>query len=122
MVASLDQLDWLLGPAGRAVLADLPPGELTPQQVLRLGGTLRRNHPPDRVAAAFALHDLRLRARAKFARADEMVFTRAGLEQASAEAVARHRAVRFRGVGRLADLCTGIGGDLIALAGVAPTL
>jgi len=122
MVSTLDQLDWVLGPAGRAVLAELPAGEITPAEVLRLGAALRRRHPPELVAAAFVLHDLRLRARAKFARADEMVFTRAGLEQASAERVARHRAERFRDTRRLADLCTGIGGDLIALAAVAPAL
>jgi hypothetical protein len=45
-----------------------------------------------------------------------MLFTRDGLEQASGEAAARHRAGRFDGLRRLADLCTGIGGDLLALA------
>jgi SAM-dependent methyltransferase len=42
-----------------------------------------------------------------------MLFTRAGLEQASSEPVARHRAQRFSG--RVLDLCCGIGGDLLAL-------
>ena len=46
-----------------------------------------------------------------------MFFTRPGLEQASAEVVARHRQARFAGAGVLADLCCGIGGDLVALAG-----
>jgi hypothetical protein len=46
-----------------------------------------------------------------------MFFTRAGLEQASAEMVARHRQARFAAAGVLADLCCGIGGDLVALAG-----
>jgi SAM-dependent methyltransferase len=45
-----------------------------------------------------------------------MFFTRAGLEQASAEPVARHRARRYPDAGQVADLCCGIGGDLIALA------
>jgi hypothetical protein len=48
----------------------------------------------------------------------EMLFTRDGYEQASAEPIARHRAARFRGANRAADLCCGIGGDLIALASV----
>jgi THUMP domain-like/RNA cap guanine-N2 methyltransferase len=47
----------------------------------------------------------------------DMFFTRAGLEQASAEVVARHRRARFAAHGTLADLCCGIGGDLAALAG-----
>jgi phosphohistidine phosphatase SixA len=46
-----------------------------------------------------------------------MLFTRAGLEQSSSEATARHRAARLAAApGRLADLGCGIGGDLIALA------
>jgi SAM-dependent methyltransferase len=47
-----------------------------------------------------------------------MLFTRPGLEQASSEAAARHRARRYADAGyaRLADLGCGIGGDLIALA------
>ncbi len=44
------------------------------------------------------------------------LFTRPGLEQASSEAAARHRASRYPADVRLADLCCGIGGDLIALA------
>ena len=43
-----------------------------------------------------------------------MFFTREGLEQASSELVARHRAGRVA-PGRVVDLCCGIGGDLLAL-------
>jgi hypothetical protein len=45
-----------------------------------------------------------------------MWFTRDGLEQASAEPLARHRAARYAGFPTVADLCCGIGGDLCALA------
>jgi hypothetical protein len=48
-----------------------------------------------------------------------MFFTRAGLEQSSSEVVARHSARRFAGLDLVADLCCGIGGDLVALAGAA---
>ncbi|WP_261575533.1 class I SAM-dependent methyltransferase, partial [Frankia gtarii] len=72
--------------------------------------------PVGLVAAAFTQAELRRRAAAKFARAEEMFFTRAGLEQASSQAAAEHRAARFAGLRRLADLCTGIGGDALALA------
>ncbi|WP_307873631.1 MULTISPECIES: class I SAM-dependent methyltransferase [unclassified Frankia] len=51
-----------------------------------------------------------------------MLFTRAGLEQSTSEALARHRAKRFAGLGRVADLCTGIGGDLLALAATGQPL
>jgi len=46
-----------------------------------------------------------------------MYFTRDGLEQASAEVIARYRSARYVGAGLVADLCCGIGGDLTALAG-----
>ena len=45
-----------------------------------------------------------------------MFFTRPGLEQASAEVIAGHRSARYAGAGLVADLCCGIGGDLVALA------
>ena len=45
-----------------------------------------------------------------------MLFTRAGLEQAASELTARHAAGRFAGSRVVADLCCGIGGNLIALA------
>jgi hypothetical protein len=63
-----------------------------------------------------AQHELRLTARAKFSRAMDMVFTRGGYEQSTSEPVAGHRARRFAGTARVADLCCGIGGDVIALA------
>ncbi|MGB6164688.1 MAG: hypothetical protein WBF75_19385, partial [Pseudonocardiaceae bacterium] len=39
------------------------------------------------------------------------------VEQASSEVIAEHRARRFAGAVRVADLCCGIGGDLLALGG-----
>jgi alkylation response protein AidB-like acyl-CoA dehydrogenase len=63
-----------------------------------------------------ALRELRGRALAKFPLAGRMWFTRDGLEQASSAPLARHRAARYAGFRRVADLCTGIGGDLCALA------
>jgi hypothetical protein len=114
--------DRLLTPEGRAVLAALGPDAIPDGDVLRTSERLRRQHDPALVAAAFALHDLRIAARTKFGRADAMWLTRPGLEQATAEPIARRHAERFRGVGQVADLCTGIGGDLIALAAVADVL
>jgi hypothetical protein len=78
---------------------------------------LRQVWPADLVAAASEQAELRGRAAAKFTRAASMLFTRDGLEQATAEEVAHHRATRFAGVaGVLLDLCCGVGGDLVALA------
>ena len=110
----------LLSPAGAELLGYLAGQEVTPRTALALGTRLRAQYPADLVAAALAQHELRLAARDKFSRAMQMFFTRDGLEQASAEVVARHRAARYDGAvaghGLVADLCCGIGGDLIALA------
>jgi SAM-dependent methyltransferase len=116
MARSPDQLDLLGSAEGRELLAGLPAGPLDPADALRLGTRLRRRHPAELVAAALAQRELRERAAAKFALAGRMWFTREGLEQASAEPLARHRAARYAGFGRMADLCCGIGGDLCALA------
>ena len=88
------------------------------QNELHLQKELRKNFPADLVRAALTLHQLRKRAEAKFSRAGRMWFDRTGLEQATAEAVARHKAERFRvqTTERIADLCCGIGADAIALA------
>jgi SAM-dependent methyltransferase len=82
---------------------------------LALAVRLRREYPADLVAAATAQQELRLAARAKFSRASDMLFTRAGYEQSSSEPIARYRAARFGAARRVADLCCGIGGDLLAL-------
>ena len=111
-----DDLDRLLSPEGRALLGGLPDGPLDPDDALRLGTRLRERFPAELVAAALAQQALRARAAAKFSMANRMWFTRDGLEQASAEPLARHRAARYAGFAVVADLCCGIGGDLCALA------
>jgi SAM-dependent methyltransferase len=111
----------LLSPPGREVLARVAAllGGREPPPGLAVAEQLRREYPASLAAAAMAQHELRLAARAKFARAMGMLFTRDGYEQASSELIARHRAARFGGARRVADLCCGIGGDLIALAQAA---
>jgi hypothetical protein len=119
----------LLAPDSQALLAELRDIEVTPDSALELGTRLRQRYPAGLVAGALAQQDLRWRARAKFSRAMDLYFTRDGLEQASSEPVAGHRAVRLAaaaaaaggpgGAPVIADLCCGIGGDLMALAGEA---
>lgn len=81
---------------------------------LALQTQLRQRYADDVVRAALALGDARRRAAGKFARSDRMWLDRQGAEQATPEAVARHKAQRFRG--DVADLCCGVGGDAVALA------
>jgi THUMP domain-like/RNA cap guanine-N2 methyltransferase len=108
----------LLSADGRALLDRLAGEQVGPDRALELARALRGSYPPDLVAAALTQQALRVAAREKFSRADEMLFTRAGLEQASSELTAGHAAARFPvrpDSGIVADLCCGIGGNLIAL-------
>jgi hypothetical protein len=77
---------------------------------------LRKHHPPALAKAALETVLLRARARAKFAAADRMYFTREALEQATGDLAANHRVKRLAPFGAVADLCSGIGGDALAMA------
>ncbi len=112
----MTSLAVLLSPAGQELLARLRGEDVTAGQALRLAEQLRGSYPPDLVAAALTEQALRMSARAKFGRAQEMLFTRDGLEQASSQQAAAHSARRLRGFAAVADLCCGIGGNLAALA------
>lgn len=101
----LELLEWL---AAR--------GPVAAGEELAVGERLRERFAAELVVAAMAQHELRGRARAKFAEPQRLLFTRDGLEQSSSQPVARHRAARYAGFPLVADLCTGIGGDLVALA------
>jgi SAM-dependent methyltransferase len=112
-------LTALLTPEG-ALLLDRLAGEQDTDS-LSLAVALRRDHPADLVAAALTQTRLRAQAESKFgAAAARMYFTPAGLEQATHAEVAALRARRFARAGarRVADLCCGVGGDLLALAAV----
>lgn len=111
----------LLSESGRELLARLAGTDVSPDAALGLSAWLRAEYPAELVATALTQQALRMAGRAKFSRADQMLFTRAGLEQASSEATATHAAARFAGAGLIADLCCGIGGNLIALAAAEGT-
>jgi hypothetical protein len=112
----------LTGPEGRALMAELAAERVDDATALRLSERLRARFPAALVADGLTLHRLRDRATAKFSRAQDMVLTRDGLEQASGEGAARHRAARLADGEPVADLCCGIGGDLVALAAHGPVL
>ena len=113
---TLTDLQYFASPEGQDLL--LAASDLSGDDLARLT-RLRKTYPPDRCRAAVTLLTLRERAGAKFSRAADMVFDRDGLEQASGEIIAAHRAKRYRGYGRIADLCCGVGGDTGWLAAVA---
>ena len=115
------ELTALLTPEGLRLLDDLDPIVAT-NEVARTVSRLRAaGHSPDLVSAVVGQAQLRARARAKFGEfADRMLFTRAGLEQATRLSIAARHAGRFRDarVDRVADLGCGIGGDALGLAGL----
>lgn len=101
------------------LLASLPPSDSTTDAVALVARLRRAGHPPARVAAVLTQYRLRRRAVAKFGPfAERMLFTEAGLEQASRLGVAAQHAGRFAAAGltRVADLGCGIGGDAMALS------
>ena len=114
----------LLTPQGAELLHRLAAQDAGTQDTapLALAERLRREYPAALVAAAMAQQELRQAAQAKFSRAAQMLFTRAGYEQSSSETVAAYRAGRLKNASRVADLCCGIGGDLIALAAASDVL
>ncbi|MDQ1294104.1 MAG: hypothetical protein QG608_1987 [Actinomycetota bacterium] len=113
-----EQIAALLTPEGWALLESLP--EYAPEGVLELTERLRSaGHPPQLVSAALTQSRLRAAARDKFGPfAASMLFTQAGLEQATRLPVAARHARRYAaaGVARVADLGCGIGADSMALA------
>lgn len=64
--------------------------------------------------------ELRSQGRRKFSASGRLFFTGRGLEQATDQWIAAYKAARFPAGERVADLCCGIGGDCMGLAGRGP--
>ena len=116
----MSELRALLTPEGLELLDGLGPIDEV-AGVARAVSRLRADgHSPDLVSAVVGQAHLRAKATAKFGPfAARMLFTRAGLEQATRLAVAARHAQRIRqaGLTGVADLGCGIGGDALAFAG-----
>ncbi|WP_165068794.1 class I SAM-dependent methyltransferase [Paludisphaera rhizosphaerae] len=106
------EFDLLTTEDGLALLAEVQtvksPG---PADVTRW----RKRHAPEVVAAALRLAEARRKGAVKYSRSDRMWLDPVGVEQATAEIVAEHKARRFQ-ADVVVDLCSGIGGDAVALA------
>ena len=107
---------WLVSESARPYLAAAQRSILDQENILSVNKRLRRAISPQRVALTLEMAQLRIRARRKFEQADRMFFTRQSLEQASGELIAQYKALRFGQGEALADICCGIGGDLVSLA------
>lgn len=116
----MSELRALLTPEGLQLLDETQATDI--RDVARAVSRLRAaGHSADLVSAVVGQARLRERAEAKFGPfAERMLFTRAGLEQATRLEVAARHAGRFRdaGLGSVADLGCGIGGDALGFAGI----
>lgn len=113
------ELVELLSPEGLRLLDSLPPYDSTLDVVKMVGDLRKAGHPPALVSAVLTQSKLRAKAVPKFGEfASRMLFTEAGLEQATRLQVAALHAGRFvaAGLHRVADLGSGIGGDAMAMA------
>ncbi|MDQ1582381.1 MAG: hypothetical protein QOF36_435 [Microbacteriaceae bacterium] len=115
------ELVELLSPEGLRLLDSLPP-YTSAGDVIRIVSDLRKaGHPAGLVATVLTQSKLRAKAEVKFGDfATRMLFTEAGLEQATRLRVAALHAGRFSAAGlrRVADLGCGIGGDAMAMAAI----
>ncbi|MFJ4168201.1 SAM-dependent methyltransferase [Paenarthrobacter sp. NPDC089714] len=116
--APQEHLAPLLTTEGWELLGSL--GPYREADALALNASLRKaGHSPELVAAVLTQSRLRTKAEAKFGEfAHQMLFTQAGLEQATRLNVAARHAERFlkAGISHVADLGCGLGADSLALA------
>lgn len=115
-MTTIEQLDQLQSATGDALFQAVRELDPQPNTGLAVISRLRKSFPPELVAGAMTMHLLRIRAREKFERAEEMWFTRDGLEQATSELISNWRMQHFNQHRRIVDLCCGIGGDATAFA------
>ncbi|WP_292833338.1 class I SAM-dependent methyltransferase [Microbacterium sp.] len=115
------ELTALLTPEGLRLVDELGAIDSAGEVAAAVSRLRAKGLTPDLVSAAVGQARLRTRARTKFgAFAERMLFTRAGLEQATRLEIAARHAGRFRdaGLNHVADLGCGIGGDALGLAGI----
>ncbi|GGD74929.1 class I SAM-dependent methyltransferase [Microbacterium murale] len=116
----MSELTALLTPEGLRLLDEVGPIASAAEVAGAVSKLRAAGHSPDLVSAVVGQAHLRTKAEPKFGGfAERMLFTRAGLEQATRLGVAARHAGRMRraGISRVADLGCGIGGDSLAFAG-----
>ena len=111
-----DDFLWLMSEEAAPVLKQVQGAFAERVNVVRIAKSLRKLTTPTRGALVMEQAQLRKKAGQKFTRASRMFFTRRGLEQASGQRLAEYKASRFHSLKIVADVCCGIGGDLLSLA------
>ena len=111
-----DDFLWLMSEEADPILKQVQGAFAERVNVVRIAKSLRKLTTPTRGALVMEQAQLRKKAGQKFTRASRMFFTRRGLEQASGQRLAEYKASRFQSLENVADVCCGIGGDLLSLA------
>jgi hypothetical protein len=113
---TLDTALWLIGSEGRDAVAQVTAALDAGREELAVATGLRRDGlRADLATAVLGAAAARRRARARWADADELLFTPIALEQASDPVVSAWRADRLTTFD-VWDLCAGVGGDALAIA------
>lgn len=112
---------WLVTDEGCDHVAAVDRSLRDGDDALRVGTRLRAaGLDPARATAVMAAAAARDRARERWPDADQLLFTREGLEQASDPAISAWRARRFVSSAHVEDRAAGCGGDTLALAAAGP--
>ncbi len=117
-----ETLRRLLTPVGQEALRIAESWAPREEDFLAHFQALSRQFDADLARAALEIAIGRRKARLKFPFASQLYTTREALEQASNWEISTYRAQRYRAWQRVLDLGCSIGGDALALAGVAPTI
>ena len=116
MSLSLADIDFLRSDRARDFLAEYKECDLSATNELALLSRLRQSLGPRQASAILQTLKLRAKAETKFPRqAQKMLFTDAGLQQASQPAISHYRARKLASPAVL-DLGCGIGSDSLAFA------
>ena len=113
------ELRELLTPEAISLLNSVPEYSSQNDVLAMVSGLRKAGHSPSLVASVLTQAKLRQKAQVKLGEfASRMLFTEAGLEQASRLSVAAHHANRYvrAGLSSVADLGCGIGADSLAFA------
>lgn len=116
MSLALADIDFLCSDRAREFLANYEECDLAGTNELALLSRLRQSLTQRQASAILQTLKLRAKAEAKFPRqAPKMLFTDAGLQQASQPAISQYRVRKLASLTVL-DLCCGIGADSLAFA------
>lgn len=107
---------WLVSAESAPFIADAQSSLQRSDELAIVIKRLRKMLSAQRANLVVETAKLRQRALAKFRRGDQMFFLKPSLEMATDELIGRFKARRFANFQNIADICCGIGGDLIGLA------